>query len=335
MKKITEIFIDLNGREEKTSIVNVKRTDTGRSVKVNVLNEGSPYNLTNTTSIQFGSKKANNGKVLRTPAVTYINRAKGVFSFDLLSTDIDVTGKSECEIILTDTDGVVTTGTFYIYVFAKAIDGSDLLTSSEYNDFEEEYNRLMGLTASDISFDSTGTALTAENVQDAYNQLDALYKKTLADYNKVFQEVDKHRQDLIAILNQKNVPTLSTATLGTIAENTDKIRGANPNIFIQGTQPEGYDGIWIKRNSSFRYEILTMSSYNSSLTAGHGNAVIILRNDTENVYYTKLFNYDHVVEADSFGAFKVGFNKVYYRYNGTDYATEVYYGDGQAWNVVN
>ena len=334
MKKITEIFIDLNGREEKSSIVNVKRTDTGRSVRVNVLNEGSPYNLTNTTSIQFGCKKANNGKVLRTPAVTFIDKAKGVFSFDFLSTDIDVTGKSECEIILTDTDGVVTTGTFYIYVFAKAIDGSDLLTSSEYNDFEEQYNRLMGLTASDISFDSTGTGLTATNVQEAYNQLDELYKKTLADYNKVFQEVDKHRQDLIAVLNQKNVPTLSTATLGTISENTNKIKGTNPNIFIQSTQPEGFNGIWIKRNSSFRYEILTMSAYNPSLTAEYGNAVIIIRNDSENNYYTKLFNHS-VANADSFGAFKVGFNKVYYRYNGTDYATQVYYGDGQAWNVVN
>ena len=327
MEKSTEIYIDLNGRDENLVVVNAKREDTARSLIVDVLDEGEISNLTDVTGIQFGCKKSNGAKIVRDIELSCLDKTNSVISFGILGTDINVSGKTECEIILTDKNGHVTSGTFYIQVYALSIDGSNLESSPEFRTFEEELAKLLGYNADDIQFNNAQTDLTATTVQQAYDELFNRYETLLNSYEKVFREVDNHRKQLIEILKMKNVAGLSTETkLATLPKYIDEINGVNPNIYIQNEEPTEKKGIWLQRaNGFFYYQIVT---YESNRPNCDTDCVFIKRNaNGENLYFTELFN----SSIFNFPSFLVGFNDVHYQINGKLYSTTTYYGDGEKW----
>ena len=91
------------------------------------------------------------------------------------------------------------------------------------------------------------------------------------------------------------------------------------NIFIQNSQPSGYDGIWIADSTYANYPVIEIDNYNSK----QANSINILKGD---VFSTKLFNDNSTILSYHFGM-------IFVTDSNGNVVTNIdrYYGNGNSW----
>ena len=133
---VTEISIDLAGLSRFEYVIAKQADDNSRIIQVQLLNNGKIYVLDSGTKARVSITKPDKTEVLDDCTINN-NRVEIVLDANMLA----AAGTAIAEIILTGSDGTVTSASFDIKIIAT-VTGKNVESSSEYKSFKEALKAL-------------------------------------------------------------------------------------------------------------------------------------------------------------------------------------------------
>lgn len=214
MNQEQPLKIDFEGRILFDEVITAKQEDDRRFIMLEIPTD---ITLDEVQEIRFSIKKSENKVTRRKVDLQCLNTTTRILSINLEEQEISGVGLNQCEISLTCNDKILTSSSFFMYVFEKV--SSDVENINYFDTFRDCIIRLNEIK---------------EEYHLEIKQLNTLITSLLSQMEELFKETD----------NFKNLMNLDT-----FQESKDFIWNTqvpNHNIFIQPEEPIRKNGLWFK-----------------------------------------------------------------------------------------